>query len=147
MLMAADLLLQSGRFGLAILDFAYVPPKEARKIPLTTWFGLRRSVENTLTVLVASSEMPNAGSSASITIRLGHALTGSLTLDVLDRTGDLFHVGTRKLLTINWLGDGKIGKIGQIAPFDTKFWAVRCVVAGQFIKVADPHHPNNRPCV
>ncbi len=73
MIMAANLLLQSGGFGLAILDFADVPAKEARQIPLTTWFGLRRSVENTRTVLVASSQLPNAGSSASITVELAQA--------------------------------------------------------------------------
>jgi hypothetical protein len=73
MIMAANLLLQSGGFGLAILDFADVPPKDARQIPLTTWFGLRRSVENTRTVLVASSQLPNAGSSASVTVQLMQA--------------------------------------------------------------------------
>ena len=73
MIMAANLLLQSGGFGLAVLDFADVPTKEARQIPLTTWFGLRRSVENTRTVLVASSQLPNAGSSASITVQLEQA--------------------------------------------------------------------------
>ncbi len=73
MIMAANLLLQSGGFGLAILDFAEVSTKDARQIPLTTWFGLRRSVENTRTVLVASSQLPNAGSSASITVQLAQA--------------------------------------------------------------------------
>jgi hypothetical protein len=73
MIMAANLLLQSGGFGLAILDFADVPPKDARQIPPTTWFGLRRSVENTRTVLVASSQLPNAGSSASVTVQLMQA--------------------------------------------------------------------------
>jgi hypothetical protein len=73
MIMAANLLLQSGGFGLAILDFAEVSTKDARQIPLTTWFGLRRSVENTRTVLVASSLLPNAGSSASITVQLAQA--------------------------------------------------------------------------
>jgi recA bacterial DNA recombination protein len=79
MLMAADLLLQSGGFGLAILDFAGVPSKDARQIPLTTWFRLRRSVESTRTVLVASTQLPNAGSSASVTVQLAQA-----TLDLFE---------------------------------------------------------------
>lgn len=51
-LKAADLLLQSGGFGLVILDFADVPVEIARRIPLTSWFRFRRVVENTPAVLL-----------------------------------------------------------------------------------------------
>lgn len=95
MIMAANLLLQSGGFGLAILDLAGVPTKDARQIPLTTWFGLRRSVENTRTVLVASSQLPNAGSGASITVQLAQA---SLDLSETKTKISVSHVDGDRLI-------------------------------------------------
>ena len=38
LLRAADLLLESGGFGLIALDLGDLPPQMARRIPLTTWF-------------------------------------------------------------------------------------------------------------
>src|SRR5580700_11706310 len=37
-LRATDLLLESGGFGLIVLDLGDLPPQAARRIPLTTWF-------------------------------------------------------------------------------------------------------------
>src|SRR5688572_23573490 len=51
-LKAADLLLQAGGFGLVVIDLADVPPRLARRVPLTSWFRFRRAVENTRTVLL-----------------------------------------------------------------------------------------------
>ena len=42
LLRAADLLLESGGFGLIALDLGDLPPQTARRIPLTTWFRFRR---------------------------------------------------------------------------------------------------------
>jgi RecA/RadA recombinase len=46
MLIAADIILQSGGFSLVILDLADVVPQDAGRIPLTTWFALRRAVQD-----------------------------------------------------------------------------------------------------
>lgn len=65
-LKAIDLLLQAGGFGLVILDLADIPVSAARRIPLTTWFRFRRTVENTSTALVVVEEQPHAKSCASL---------------------------------------------------------------------------------
>jgi hypothetical protein len=73
LLRAADLLLESGGFGLIALDLADVPPQSACRIPLTTWFRFRRAVEHTPTVLLAIERQSIAGSCSSLLIKLGSA--------------------------------------------------------------------------
>jgi recA bacterial DNA recombination protein len=70
-LRATDLLLESGGFGLIILDLADVPPQSARRIPLTTWFRFRRAVEHKPTILLAIEQQPIAGSCSSLLLQLG----------------------------------------------------------------------------
>jgi hypothetical protein len=65
-LKATDLLLQAGGFGLVILDLADIPVSAARRVPLTTWFRFRRTVENTSTALVVVEEQPHAKNCASL---------------------------------------------------------------------------------
>jgi recombination protein RecA len=67
---ATDLLLESGGFGLVVLDLSDLPPQQARRIPLTTWFRFRRAVENTPTVLLALEQHPIAGSCSSLQLQL-----------------------------------------------------------------------------
>jgi hypothetical protein len=67
---ATDLLLESGGFGLVVLDLSDLPPQQARRIPLTTWFRFRRAVENTSTVLLAIEQQPIAGSCSSLQLQL-----------------------------------------------------------------------------
>jgi recombination protein RecA len=67
---ATDLLLESGGFGLVVLDLSDLPPRQARRIPLTTWFRFRRAVENTPTVLLAIEQQPIAGSCSSLQLQL-----------------------------------------------------------------------------
>jgi hypothetical protein len=71
LLRAADLLLESGGFGLIALDLCDLPPQSARRIPLTTWFRFRRAVEHTPTVLLAIERQSIAGSCSSLLIKLG----------------------------------------------------------------------------
>ena len=71
LLRVADLLLESGGFGLIALDLGDLPPQTARRIPLTTWFRFRRAVEHTLTVLLAVERQSIAGSCSSLLIKLG----------------------------------------------------------------------------
>jgi recombination protein RecA len=70
-LRATDLLLESGGFGLIILDLADVPHPGARRIPLTTWFRFRRAVEHKPTILLAIEQKPIAGSCSSLLLQLG----------------------------------------------------------------------------
>ena len=70
-LRATDLLLESGGFGLIILDLGDLPPQAARRIPLTTWFRFRRAVENKPTILLAIEQQAIAGSCSSLLLQLG----------------------------------------------------------------------------
>lgn len=69
-LRATDLLLQSGGFGLVVIDLAGVPVKTARRIPLTTWFRFRRVIEATPTILLLIGEQPCAQTCASLGLRM-----------------------------------------------------------------------------
>jgi hypothetical protein len=70
LLRVADLLLESGGFGLIALDLGDLPPQTARRIPLATWFRFRRIVEHTPTVLLAIERQSIAGSCSSLLIKL-----------------------------------------------------------------------------
>jgi recombination protein RecA len=65
-----DLLLQSGGFGVVVLDLSDVPPAIARRVPLTSWFRFRRAVENTPTVLLALEQQAYAKAAASLVLGL-----------------------------------------------------------------------------
>jgi recombination protein RecA len=65
-LKAADLLIQGGGFGVVAMDLGGTPVSMARRISLTSWFRLRRAVENTPTVLVSVTQQSNAGTCASL---------------------------------------------------------------------------------
>jgi hypothetical protein len=71
LLRATDLLLESGGFGLIILDLCDLPVQTARRIPLATWFRFRRAVEHTPTVLLAIERQSIAGSCSSLLVKLG----------------------------------------------------------------------------
>jgi hypothetical protein len=76
-LRAADLLLQSGGFGLLALDLAGIPWKTARRIPLTTWFRFRRTIEHTSTLLLILTMQPCAQTCASLSLRMKTEPSGS----------------------------------------------------------------------
>jgi recombination protein RecA len=54
-----------------VLDLADLPPQEARRVPLTTWFRFRRAIEHTPTILLAIEHQPIAGSCSSLLLQLG----------------------------------------------------------------------------
>ena len=70
-LRAADLLIQGGGFGMVVMDMGDTPERTARRISLTSWFRLRRAVENTPTVLVALARRANAKTCASLVVECG----------------------------------------------------------------------------
>jgi recA bacterial DNA recombination protein len=69
-LKVTDLLLQSGGFGMVVLDLGDIPPKSAWRVPLTSWFRFRRAVEPTATVLLLIEQEPCARTCASLVLRL-----------------------------------------------------------------------------
>jgi len=70
-LRVTDLLLESGGFGLIVLDLGDLPPQAARRIPMTTWFRFRRTVEHKPTMLLVLEQQPIAGSCSTLLLRLG----------------------------------------------------------------------------
>ncbi len=69
-LKVTDQLVQSGGFGLIVIDLGDMPHSAARRIPLASWFRFRRAVENTPTVLLLVSQAPCAKTCASLLLRL-----------------------------------------------------------------------------
>jgi hypothetical protein len=69
-LRVTDLLLQSGGFGLVVLDLGDVPLKIARRIPLTSWFRFQRAIEHTPTVLFVITQSPCAQTCAALLLKL-----------------------------------------------------------------------------
>ena len=69
-LKAADMLAQSGGFGLVAIDLGDTPERTARRIPLAVWFRLRHGVRNTRTALVCLARQVNAHSCSTLKIEL-----------------------------------------------------------------------------
>src|SRR5579863_1859690 len=69
-LKAADLILQSGGFGLVVLDLAGIPEQFSRRIPLASWFRFQRTIESARTALLVVSESPRTQSCAELVIEL-----------------------------------------------------------------------------
>jgi hypothetical protein len=69
-LRSVDLLLHGGGFSLVAVDLSGAPARVVRQIPLNFWFRLRRTVENTSTILLVLSRESNAKTCASLVLRL-----------------------------------------------------------------------------
>jgi hypothetical protein len=78
-LRVTDLLLQSGGFGLVIIDLGDTPLKMARRIPLTSWFRFQRAVEHTATVLFVVSQVPSARTCASLLLKVSGTKLSALS--------------------------------------------------------------------
>jgi len=101
-LRATDLLLESGGFGLIVLDLADLPTQSARRIPLTTWFRFRRTVEHKPTILLAIEQQPIAGSCSSLLLQLGAAeRRKSAALEAAERRKSAAHGASRGEIQID----------------------------------------------
>ena len=69
-LRATDLLIQSGGFGIVVVDLSDVSARLARQVPLHVWFRFRRAVEDTSTILLVLEQETNAKTCASLVLRL-----------------------------------------------------------------------------
>jgi recombination protein RecA len=75
-LRVTDLLLQSGGFGLVVIDLGDVPHTMARRVPRASWFRFQRAVEPTSTVLLVVAQAPCAQTCAALLIRLQSSIVG-----------------------------------------------------------------------
>jgi hypothetical protein len=66
----ADMLLQSGGFGLIAVDLSSLADRLVRKVPLTTWFRFSRVVEKQPAALVFLTQQPHATSCAGLVLGL-----------------------------------------------------------------------------
>jgi RecA/RadA recombinase len=69
-LKSTDLLIQAGGFGLVVMDLADTPDKEARRVPLASWFRLRHAAERTDAALVVLERQINARSCSALQIEM-----------------------------------------------------------------------------
>jgi len=69
---AADLLLNAGGLGLLVIDLGNIAHEVARKIPLASWFRLRRMVEHTKTALLVVALETTVGTCSALTLELRH---------------------------------------------------------------------------
>ena len=69
-LKCCDLLIQAGGFGLVVFDLADAPEREARRIPLASWFRLRHAAERVGAALVAMTKHINAQSCSTLQIEM-----------------------------------------------------------------------------
>jgi recA bacterial DNA recombination protein len=70
LLKVTDLLLQSNGFGMIVLDLGDIPVRNARQIPLASWFRFRRAIERTPIVLLVVEQQPIAGSCSSLLVKV-----------------------------------------------------------------------------
>ena len=69
-LRAADLVIQSGGFGVVALDLADAKPAALAPIPPTAWFRFRRALESTPTVLVVLAGQPVTKSCSALLVEM-----------------------------------------------------------------------------
>ena len=69
-LKSTDLLIQAGGFVVVVLDLGDTPEKEARRIPLASWYRLRYAAERTGVALVAVERRINARSCSELQIEM-----------------------------------------------------------------------------
>jgi recombination protein RecA len=70
---SADLLLQSGGWGLIVLDLSDLSAEMMRKVPLSYWHRLKRAVENTQTAFIVVAVEPCAKNCAVMLLEMQRA--------------------------------------------------------------------------
>jgi recombination protein RecA len=72
----ADILLQSGGFGLIAVDVSTIAQHVLRKVPLSSWFRFSRVVEKQLAALVFIEQEPHATSCAGLVLQMTSGSVG-----------------------------------------------------------------------
>jgi len=84
---ATDLVLQSGGFGLVMLDMADVAAQYARRIVSSWWYRFRHAIEHTPTALVVINQTSCVRSCASLSLELKNSsLAWSCTTKAFETT-------------------------------------------------------------
>jgi recombination protein RecA len=65
----ADILLQSGGFGLIAVDLSGIAEQRVRRVPLSSWFRFSRVIEKQAAALVFIEQAPHATSCAGLVLR------------------------------------------------------------------------------
>jgi recombination protein RecA len=65
----ADILLQSGGFGLIAVDLSGIAEQRVRRVPLSSWFRFSRVIEKQAAALVFIEQEPHATSCAGLVLR------------------------------------------------------------------------------
>jgi len=68
-LRVSDLLLQAGGFSAIVLDMASIPPEQASRVPLATWFRYRTAAERTQASFLLLTQHPCAKSSGELLLK------------------------------------------------------------------------------
>ena len=72
-LKALNLVLQSGGFGVAVIDLADAPSSALSRLPFTTWMRVQRTIEGSETACLIVGPHPIARSAGGVTLLLGGA--------------------------------------------------------------------------
>ncbi|HVO57171.1 MAG TPA: hypothetical protein VMT51_05675 [Dongiaceae bacterium] len=72
-LRSVDLLLHGGGFSLVAVNLTAAPSRLVRHVPLNFWFRLRRTVENTSTILLLLTRESHAKTCASLVLHMERA--------------------------------------------------------------------------
>jgi hypothetical protein len=82
---ALNLVLQTGGFGLVVVDLAEMAPQSIRRLPYTTWLRLHRIIEGSETACLVIGSEPIARSSGGVSMMLDAAarLRPSVTARVI----------------------------------------------------------------
>jgi hypothetical protein len=67
---ALNLVLQTGGFGLVVVDLAEMAPQAVRRLPATTWLRLHRVIEGSETACILVASEPVARSSGGVSVVL-----------------------------------------------------------------------------
>lgn len=96
---ATDLLLQSGGFGLVVLNLADVAVKAARRIVSSWWFRFRRALENTPTALVVITPIACVRSCARMVLEVNKDTAVWLEATTADLKSENTRLRSRELAT------------------------------------------------
>jgi hypothetical protein len=69
-LKAADLLIEGGGFGFVVLDLGDIAAQIVRRVPLASWFRIRRAIENTPTVMLVVEREHTVKTCSSLTVEM-----------------------------------------------------------------------------
>jgi len=124
-LRVTDLLLESGGFGLIVLDLGDVLPQAARRIPLTTWFRFRRAVEHKPTMLLVLEQQPIAGSCSSLLLKLSAAKRAQNAAHSVSRGSEISGVKASEERNKNCLSDFELTHTNLLSGLEINVELVR----------------------